>query len=160
MKVERKGSVFTSASRKSNSQRGAEELSDKLRRHADLVELFFGRAWLEAFLPTAARADVEAQLTAIQEGLSLVERATTERIRLFIFDWDPEEARKELAALADEDPTLFERLEDRVGNPPDPVRVVILVAERPEWLVGARPWRALGYIAEKAGEWSTAIAVR
>ena len=44
----------------------AEALSDKLRRHADLVELFFGRAWLEAFLPTAARADVEARLTEIQ----------------------------------------------------------------------------------------------
>ena len=55
----------------------------------------------------------------------------------------PEQARKELAALADEDPILFERLEDRIGNPPDPVRVVNVVAERPEWLVGARPWRAL-----------------
>lgn len=138
----------------------AEELSDRLREHPDLVEEFFGRAWLDAFLPEAARADVASQLTEMQETLSRVEKATTQRIQVFIFDWDPEQARKELRELAREDQELFAKLEDRIGNPPQPNAVVNVVEERPAWLSAEnpRPWRILAHLAEKAGEWATATA--
>jgi hypothetical protein len=130
----------------------AEGLSERLREHPDLVEEFFGRAWLEAFIPEAARADVDARLAEIQSSLTRVEQATTDAIRVLIFDWGPEQARQELSELAREDQQVFEKVEDRIGNPPDPTRVVNLVAERPEWLLGKdpRPWRALAYLAEKA----------
>ena len=138
----------------------AEALSERLRAHPDLVEEFFGPGWLEAFLPEAAKASVGARLAEIQEGVNRIEQATTRRFRVFIFDWHPEQAREELRQLADEDADLFERLEDRIGNPPGPTRVVNLVAERPDWLVAAnvRAWRALALVAEKAGEWNTATA--
>jgi hypothetical protein len=57
----------------------AEELSYKLRTHSDLVEEFFGRAWLEAFLPQDARASVDARLAEIQEGVNRIEQAAPRR---------------------------------------------------------------------------------
>jgi tetratricopeptide (TPR) repeat protein len=40
------------------------------------------------------------------------------------------------------------------------MRVVNLIAERPDWIVGVnvRVWRVLAHLAEKAGEWRTATA--
>jgi tetratricopeptide (TPR) repeat protein len=60
--------------------------------------------------------------------------------------------------LLNEDKELFLRLEEQIGNPPEPNHVITLASEEPEWLTGpnARPWRVIALIAEKAGEWTTA----
>lgn len=136
----------------------ADHLSVKLQEHPDLVRQFFGEAWLAAFLPAEAAAELGAQIAEMQETLTRVETAVTERVRVFVFDWDPEQARKELAELANSDAELFERFTDRLGNPPEPLRVANLVDERPDWLwrADARPWRILAILAEKAGEWTRA----
>jgi hypothetical protein len=136
----------------------AEALAERLRPHPDIVEEFFGRAWLERFLPGEAVAATDARLAEIQETVTRIEQRTTQQIVAFIFDWDPEQARHELAELLREDEQLFLKLEERIGNPPDAIRVVNLISEEPDWLSGpaARPWRILALIAEKAGEWAAA----
>jgi tetratricopeptide (TPR) repeat protein len=136
----------------------AEVLADELRRYPDIVEQFFGRAWLERFLPGEVVAATDARLAEIQEAVARIEQRTTQQIVPFIFDWDPRQARQELAELLREDDELFLKLEERIGNPPDAIRVVNLISEEPDWLTGpaARPWRILALIAEKAGEWAAA----
>jgi tetratricopeptide (TPR) repeat protein len=128
----------------------AEVLSDKLRAYPDLVERFFGDGWLRAFLPGVAVAKIDARLANIEQALS-----RSERVEILIFDWDPKQARDELKELKDEDPELFRKVEDRIGNPPQADRVVNLISERPEWLAGPsiRPWRILALLAEEAGNW-------
>jgi hypothetical protein len=42
--------------------RGGEELSEILRDHPDLVDDFFGRGWVEAFLGTDAAKQLGARL--------------------------------------------------------------------------------------------------
>jgi hypothetical protein len=136
----------------------AEGLAERLRRFPEIVEEFFGRAWLERFLPGEAVAADDARLAEIQETVARIEQRATQQVVAFIFDWSPEQARDELAELLKENKELFLRLEERIGNPPDPPSVVDLVSEEPDWLTGlsSRPWRILALIAEKAGEWTTA----
>ncbi len=135
-----------------------ERLSGLLKKHPDLVRDFFGRPWLEAFLPDEIQVDLASQLGSMEETLKRVERGVNENLRVFIFDWSPEQAREELKALSERDATLFARLQDRIGNPPRAEAVVNLVVELPPWLVAAdaKPWRILAGLAERAGEWSTA----
>jgi len=106
-----------------------EGLSERLRGHPDLVERFFGPGWLKVFLPGAAAVNLDARIASIEQAVS-----RHEGLEILIFDWDPEECRRELKQLKDEDFELFRKLEERIGNPPHVDRVVNLISERPEWL--------------------------
>jgi tetratricopeptide (TPR) repeat protein len=136
----------------------AEKLAGLLKDEPALVRDFFGPGHFEAFVPEAARAAIDARLGRMEESLERIEGLANGSVRVYVFDWSPEQAREELAALARADADLFEKVEARIGNPPQALNVVHLLDECPDWLVAAdaRPWRILAAVAERAGEWAAA----
>lgn len=137
----------------------AEAISRRLKNHGELVRAFFGPAWLQAFLPESVRADLDGRLAEIQDAVQRLERKQSETVRVYALSWGPEQIREEFAAIADDDQRLFLRLQDRIGNPPSSNAVVALIAESPPWLTEAAPraWRVLAALAERDGEWTSAI---
>jgi hypothetical protein len=134
----------------------AEELSAQLKERApSLVGDFFGLAWRDAFLPEDAVAGLSSQIADISSRL---ERLQNDSLRIRFIGWAPSLLRKAIEELGDADPTAYAKLDDAIGNPPDPTRVGAVAAHPPEWLSQAdgRPWRVLAMTAEKFGEWDAA----
>ena len=139
---------------------GQEELSKKLKSHPDVVEDFFGPAFVELFKPggsgrkAESPADLPALATVLAEAL---QGQLGPRLVVRTLSWAHELLKQALEQLADEDEEAFVRLTDLVGDPPRTELVLSNVETPAAWLADAPPrvWQALALMAESKGEWAT-----
>lgn len=133
----------------------AEVLSVKLKDLPDLVLEFFGRPWLDRFVPQHAAAEISNQLAELKEMVSAVARPT-ERVRVVTLDWAPERLQRALKALHEDEPERFERLTECVSTPPESEPLVELIARPPGWARDGDGsfWELVARMAESIGYWS------
>jgi hypothetical protein len=114
-----------------------------------------GPAVEAAFFPPFAAPSLVETLAELTETVASIQLAQKPLIRFI--DWAPSLIRQAIKDLGD-DPHTYARLDEEIGDPPDRDRVAALVMHPPPWLMreDARPWRLLGMLAEKFGEWEAA----
>jgi hypothetical protein len=143
---------------------GQEKLSRELKAHPDLVEDFFGAAFVEAFSPGGSGRPTDTlmspatpQQLAAGWGPSLPARP---QVVITTLEWAPNTLQQILRHLGDSDPATFMALRDLVGEPPNIELVVSNITTPVVWLRGASvtTWRALSLMAEVKGEWTAAAA--
>jgi hypothetical protein len=135
----------------------AEELSARLKEdQSPLVHDFFGPTWHDAFLPGATATHISTRLAEVSSGLDLI---AENFLRIRFITWAPTLLGEAIEHFARDDKINYAKLDDAVGDPPDPASVVNVIGHPPPWLnnsLGVRPWLILGMLAEKDGEWKAA----
>lgn len=139
---------------------GQERLSKDLKAHPDLVEDFFGPAFVELFIPgVSGHADAIVELSAqVAELTDALQALTLQQQTVIVstLSWAPTYLKQVLNSLADDDPPAYAALRDVVGEPPD-IEVVLANIAAPAMLLRSGPagtWQALALIAEEKGEWA------
>jgi hypothetical protein len=129
----------------------SEELSARLKEHPQLVDDFFGEAWANRFLPGYGE-DALGEFRGRQEPL-------VPAVRVVLLNWAPELLAEQLERFVNEDPDRFTKLQDLVGNPPEPALVSSAIRTPSFWLRhsgDSRTWRHLAAYAEREGQWAEA----
>jgi hypothetical protein len=138
---------------------GQEKLSKKLKAHPELVEDFFGEAFVQLFSPggTGRQAEGLGELKAeFAEFRDLLQaQASRQRVIVTTLAWAPELLKQILQRLYERDEAAFVALRDLVGEPPDIQIVLANIAAPAAWLRGApaEAWQVLALMAEEKGEW-------
>lgn len=133
----------------------AESISERLRRHQEIVLSFFGPHWTRRFfgqaeVPGTTTAEIES---AVKAGLAKGIEPT-----FVTNDWAPAPLRPRLDDVRARDPALFGRLTAQFGSPPQPLLVVAATQTPPPWLEQAddASWELVARIAQALGEWPAA----
>jgi hypothetical protein len=131
----------------------ADELSQTLKEHEDIVQDFFGPYWVEAFFGRTG-SQTETLAALLQE----VRTRPPARTQFVTHEWAPGRLKDLLESLREDDPETFGSLNDLLGSPPEKELVRAAAKVPPEWLrkADARVWDVFARTAESQGEWAAA----